>query len=235
LEARCELTKNEFKISLEKLLHTGKIINLSGKDSEREENTFLVSHNWLTSIFEKVESIFEAYYRKNPFRLGMKREELRTRLHLELRIFEAMLAYWLNHQVLEQSGELVFPAGHSIQFAEEQKRLIGELMKHFSTEPYSPPTVDECKQSLGNEAFQALLDLGELIQISKDVVFRPQEYRQLINTIEQILTEKGAVSLAEVRDHFHTSRRYALAILEHMDEKGMTIREGDVRRLKKRN
>jgi selenocysteine-specific elongation factor len=40
------------------------------------------------------------------------------------------------------------------------------------------------------------------------------------------------VSAAQVRDHFNTSRRYVLALLEHMDEVGITMREGDVRRLR---
>jgi hypothetical protein len=36
-----------------------------------------------------------------------------------------------------------------------------------------------------------------------------------------------------VRDHFNTSRRYVLALLEHLDATGVTVREGDARRLRK--
>jgi selenocysteine-specific elongation factor len=42
------------------------------------------------------------------------------------------------------------------------------------------------------------------------------------------------VTAAEVRDHFNTSRRYVLALLEHLDATGVTVRDGDVRRLKGR-
>jgi len=38
--------------------------------------------------------------------------------------------------------------------------------------------------------------------------------------------------VAEVRDRFHTSRKYALALLEHLDLTGVTVRIGDERRLK---
>jgi selenocysteine-specific elongation factor len=45
---------------------------------------------------------------------------------------------------------------------------------------------------------------------------------------------RGQVTLAEVRDLLGTSRRYAQAILEHMDSEGWTLRVGDARRLRKR-
>jgi selenocysteine-specific elongation factor len=38
--------------------------------------------------------------------------------------------------------------------------------------------------------------------------------------------------VAEFRDHFNSSRKYALAFLEHLDTSGVTVREGDFRRLK---
>jgi selenocysteine-specific elongation factor len=41
--------------------------------------------------------------------------------------------------------------------------------------------------------------------------------------------------VAQFRDRFNTSRRYALAFLEHLDSIGVTLREGDLRRLKNRS
>ncbi|MBU2611374.1 MAG: SelB C-terminal domain-containing protein, partial [Chloroflexi bacterium] len=38
---------------------------------------------------------------------------------------------------------------------------------------------------------------------------------------------------ADVRDLFDTSRRYALALMEYLDSVGVTVRDGDSRRLKK--
>jgi selenocysteine-specific elongation factor len=39
------------------------------------------------------------------------------------------------------------------------------------------------------------------------------------------------LTVAEFRDRFNTSRRYALAFLEYLDVIGVTLREGDNRRL----
>jgi selenocysteine-specific elongation factor len=51
--------------------------------------------------------------------------------------------------------------------------------------------------------------------------------------IRETLLQKDTITLAEVRDLLNTSRKYAQALLEHLDASGVTIREGDYRRLKK--
>jgi selenocysteine-specific elongation factor len=49
-----------------------------------------------------------------------------------------------------------------------------------------------------------------------------------------LLQQKEKITLAEVRDLLGTSRKYAQALLEHLDATGMTLRDGDYRRLRKR-
>jgi selenocysteine-specific elongation factor len=46
------------------------------------------------------------------------------------------------------------------------------------------------------------------------------------------LEGRGEITVAEVRDLFATSRKYALALMEHLDRAGTTYRQGDVRRLR---
>ena len=46
------------------------------------------------------------------------------------------------------------------------------------------------------------------------------------------IQSKGEVSAGDVRDHFNTSRKYAIALLEYMDATHITQRVGDVRTLR---
>jgi selenocysteine-specific elongation factor len=47
-----------------------------------------------------------------------------------------------------------------------------------------------------------------------------------------LIGDQGGITVAQARDYFKTSRRYVLALLEYMDAQGVTVRDGDVRRLK---
>ena len=54
----------------------------------------------------------------------------------------------------------------------------------------------------------------------------------MVEKVIQVTRQNGKVTLAGVRDLLNTSRRYTQALLEHMDATGVTVREGDYRRLK---
>jgi selenocysteine-specific elongation factor len=95
------------------------------------------------------------------------------------------------------------------------------------------PGIKECRSEVGDEVFNALLDSGELVPMSQDVVFRRQDYQELTGKVGTAIRQKGQISLAEARDMLGTSRKYVQALLEHMDSTGLTQRDGDVRRLRK--
>ena len=54
----------------------------------------------------------------------------------------------------------------------------------------------------------------------------------MVARVQAALANKGQITLAEVRDMFNTSRKYAQALLEHLDATGLTRRDGDFRKLK---
>ena len=66
------------------------------------------------------------------------------------------------------------------------------------------------------------------------MIFRKQDYDLVVAKIGHTIEENGKVSLAEVRDLFNTSRKYAQALLEHLDAIGITVRDGDFRKLRKK-
>ena len=105
-------------------------------------------------------------------------------------------------------------------------------MKKFALSPFSPPSIKECQAEVGDEVYGALIDQGQLIPVSGEVVFRRQDYDALLQAVREHLIRDNTLTVAQFRDRFDTSRRYALAFLEHLDTTGVTVREGDVRRSK---
>jgi selenocysteine-specific elongation factor len=77
------------------------------------------------------------------------------------------------------------------------------------------------------------VELGELMPVSQEVIFRKTDYDEMIGRIEATIKEKGQITLAEVRDMLNTTRKYVQALLEHLDAIGVTMRDGDVRKLRK--
>jgi selenocysteine-specific elongation factor len=76
---------------------------------------------------------------------------------------------------------------------------------------------------------QMLLSRGDLVAVSGDVLFESGAYGEMVEAVRAHLDTEGAITVAQARDMFGTSRKYALALLEYLDQIGVTKRVGDER------
>jgi selenocysteine-specific elongation factor len=74
-----------------------------------------------------------------------------------------------------------------------------------------------------------LIEQRRVVKVSDDVVFAASAYDEMVEKVTSHLKAHGKVTLAQVRDLFHTSRKYAQALLEYLDGKKITRRVGDER------
>ncbi|MBC8075931.1 MAG: SelB C-terminal domain-containing protein, partial [Chloroflexales bacterium] len=74
-----------------------------------------------------------------------------------------------------------------------------------------------------------LLEAGALVRVSDDVCFLPGAYADLVTWVRDTLARDGSVTVGQLRDHFGTSRKYGLALLEHLDQIKVTRRAGEGR------
>ena len=77
-----------------------------------------------------------------------------------------------------------------------------------------------------------IADQGLVVDTRSGVAFDPAVFDRMVATVREHAEANGSVSLAEVRDLFGTSRKYAQAFLEHLDATHVTRRVGDVRVLR---
>jgi selenocysteine-specific elongation factor len=83
----------------------------------------------------------------------------------------------------------------------------------------------------GENIVRHLVNTGRLVALSAEVLMdRPMYDRWLAETIK-VLEQGDTLTVAQVRDTFGSSRKYALAFMEYLDSEGITLRDGDVRRI----
>ena len=236
---RSHLDERVAQESVQKLLEAGTMIALEtqGNTAGVSANSLVTSLGGWNDLSSRAIQEVTSYHQNNPLRRGLPREELKSRLKLPsgptgARLFTLALRRLAIEGKLEETGPLVIQPGFKIHFNPQQQRQVDSLLKRFAAAPYAPPNVKECQAEIGEDLYAALVDLGDLVMVSADVVFRRMDYEKMIQQIRQLLTNRGTLTAAEARDHFNTSRRYVLAFLEHLDGIGVTQREGDIRRLK---
>jgi selenocysteine-specific elongation factor len=178
---------------------------------------------------EKLVENLSAYHQAYPLRPGMPRERLKSQVSLDSRDFDILMRWLANMGFLVESGAEVWLSQHAIRFSEAQQVKIDALKRDFAAQPYAPPSYKQSSEWVGEELLAALLALGDLVRVGEDVLFEPKVIEEMRQAVIAHVQQKGSITLADLRDQFATSRKYAVAVLEYFDQTGVTVRRGDAR------
>lgn len=218
------LSEEIARIALKECIASSTIIHL---DDPSSADPFLINSPQLVELKRTIEIFVSEYHSSFPLRKGIPKEELKSRMKMTTKSLNLILE---KSNLIDNGSWITHPA-HKVVFSSSEQTKIYQLLATMNLDPYTTPSVKDVKAALGDEVFNALVESGELTQLSADVVYRSETVQIMISEINKAMKEKEFTA-GEVRDLFGTSRKYALALLEYLDSKGITIRNGDQRRIK---
>ena len=231
--SRSRLEADPAAQALQISLDNGQLLQFENGDLTITSDLLVIPTPHWKSLRDHAVQIVQAYHKNFPLRRGTPREELKSRLKITPRVFNALIKKLAFDSILIDSGGTVSTPEHEIKFENSQQDKIKGLMQRFAQNPFSPPSVKESQVEVGEEVYAALVEMGQLTQLTSDVVFRSEDYEKLKAKVLAFIKENGQITVADARDLFGSSRKYMLALLEHLDTTGMTIRDGDYRKLRK--
>jgi selenocysteine-specific elongation factor len=181
-------------------------------------------------LVQKTERVLDNFHTAEPTRPGMPRETLRNRLRLDPDTFDVILTRLeLEDVIVLTDSGAIRSAKHTVRYTAAQQEAIRKLREAFEQAPHTPPTFAQAREIVGESLLSGLIEQGEYLRISTEVIFRPDVLREWITFARETLERGDPLTVAVLRDHFQTSRRYALDFLERLDALAITRRRGDDR------
>jgi selenocysteine-specific elongation factor len=230
------LVQDVAKEALQELLAQSRVLALGAVDVTTQqalaENRYLMSSSGWEELEKRIHVFLGDYHTRYPLRGGMPREELKSRLNLPTRVFNAVIDHALVHDTISEEEGIVKLPAHKVKFSPEQQRQVDELLARFARDPYSTPSVGDCEAAIGPELLNVLLEQERLVRVSENVLFLADTYKEMVERVVSHMEAEGSITVAQVRDMFQASRKYALALMEHLDERRITKRVGDERVLR---
>ena len=98
-------------------------------------------------------------------------------------MFNALLAHAAQSGAVIIAGSLARLASHTVRLDAGQQALVETLLAEFGRNPYNTPSYKDCLAQLGDELLAAVLDQGQLVAVSPDVLFRADDYSALVSGI----------------------------------------------------
>ena len=212
--------------ALENLLDRDAVTALgNGRVTDR---TVLYSGRGWGGVMSKSRAALESYHKQHPLRTGLPKEELRSRLGLGGQVFGKVIEKLVEDGALVEEGSAVRLPEHSRVLSAKQQAEVDRYLAALDAQPFSPPT----DLGISGELVAGLVDGGKVVRVNQDVVFSAGAYKEMRDRIVEETRSAGKINVGKVRDMFDTSRKYALALMEYLDQQRITRRVGDDRVLR---
>jgi selenocysteine-specific elongation factor len=229
LQKETHLSANDTVKVVDQMIQDGKAQIMRGEGGHLSGSTLIIHSDTWNLLLGKMSEVLRNFHEKNPLKRGMLKEEVRSRLIMDARFFQTIVTKMVSDGKLVEDAAYLHLPDFIIRYTPEQNADIRNLQTLFNKNPFSPPTIAECIGLVGEEVFNVLVDNEIFLRISQDVVFDPKNLKKLHQIVLKYFETHPTLSVAEFRDLVGTSRKYALAVLEYLDEKGVTVRNGESR------
>jgi selenocysteine-specific elongation factor len=139
-------------------------------------------------------------------------------------------------EVLIERGTVAL-RGHEPKLSQAERRLKAELVEAYRAGGFSPPDAAALKATAGAQAkalpelIALLVDEGEIVELGRDFQLAARWEVELRQRVTDKLADGASLTMSDLRDLLGTTRKYAVPIGEYLDRVGVTVRDGDLRRL----
>lgn len=179
------------------------------------------------------------FHKEHPLAEGANYSKVRSDLNIDELTFDLLLQDLMESGKVSRRGNILQLTSHKIIFADKDLKLSEEIEQVFLQSGFSTPDEKEMMNLLVSysrehiqDVFQALLLNGKIIKISSDIVLHSEVVKKALESIKEYLKNQNQITVSEFRQLVNTSRKYAVPFMEYCDAIGLTVREGDYRRLK---
>lgn len=192
------------------------------------------------SVRSAVVAGLAAAHRDSPELPGLQAERLRATVaeRPPATGFGGILEVLLRDGVIARDGPWFRLPGHRIALSDQDERIWREARRLIAAERFRPPRVRDLAVALKapeaavRTTLKRLVRMGRLVEVAPDQFFLRETVAEMAAVAADAAGADGLLTAAAFRDRLDNGRKVAILVLEFFDRAGVTVRTGDVRRVR---
>ena len=220
-----QLSEGEAATELDELVTSGNIF---------ETNPGYIHKKKYDEVLEKLKKLLAHYHKRYKLKVGIPKVEIISKFKLSQKEVLELIELFIKNNEVRLEGNLVAEKDFVVNYDKKQLAEKARIEKELLNGGFTPPTIKELtngvKASL--ELLDSLVD-NTIIRLDADLVLHRDVLTKAIEKVNEHFKNAEKMTLAEFRDITGSSRKYSMAILEHIDKLGITRRVENYRVLVK--
>lgn len=191
----------------------------------------------LSQTKEEMLNTILKFHKENPLIYGIEKLVLFKQIDVIGPIGNWILDTLKNNRKIKIQGNRISLYDFQPELTDKQEETLNKLENEFLKGGFSPPGYEKLmsKISIQEDELQELITLlsnrKKVLIIGKNTIFHRDIIDKGEKLIEEFLKKKGVATVSELKNILGTSRKWAIPLLNYYDQIGLTIRDGDLRRL----
>ena len=206
-----------------------------------KESRMFVHGDRLEQLKEEIAGSLGEYHVANPLKAGMPKEELKSKFpsDLDAKLFNLAANQMIREQRILQEADAVRLVDHSVSLGADQADVREKILKVYRETVLQPPYFRELSRtfnidtSQAKDVLQLLADEGLVVKAKEDLFFSAEAVNDLKSRLLAFLQAHGEITTPQFKEMTGITRKYLIPLLEYFDSKQVTIRVGDIRKLRK--
>jgi len=205
-----------------------------------KENQIYIHNNSLDKLIKEASVHLANYHQANPLKAGMPKEELKSKFPSikDPKLFNLLLNQMIKNKQIDQDENTIRLASHQVSLGVDQtqirKRILDAYLESGLTPPYFKKlaaTLDVNSQR-SKDVLMLLVDEGLIVKAKEDLYFYTEAVKNLQKKLVDFLAANGEITTPQFKDMTGVSRKYLIPLIEYFDAQNVTIRIGDIRKLR---
>ena len=207
-----------------------------------KDNQIYIHINSFERIRNEITGYIGNYHKTYPLKNGMPKEELKTKF-TEIRgtkFFNYVLSRMSRNNEIVTEQDSVRLAEHSVSLKVDQVDIKKRIMEIYKKGGLTPPyfrdvikTLDIADTQRVQDVLMLLVDEGLIVKTKDDLYFGKETVTELQNKLIDFLELNGEINTPRFKEMTGVSRKYLIPLIEYFDSVNLTIRIGDIRKLRR--
>jgi len=236
LRLMTDLTDKQLESSLQAMMSARTIIQV-----DKDTRSFVHKKSFEAFVREASEHL-RAYHQAFPLKSGMLKEELKSKFpaDTDVRLFNLVLNQMIRDGAIVQEEKTVRLTTHKVSLAGDEATLRKQMLKIYRDSGLQPPFfrdvagILKAEPGAAKDVLNLLIEEGLIIRTKDDLFFHAEAIADLKQRMLKFFETNADMTPAHFKDMAGgASRKFLIPLLEYFDSKNVTLRVGDVRKLRK--
>ena len=206
-----------------------------------KENRNYIHQKSFEQLKRETTGHLEKYHQANPLKAGMPKEELKSKYPSlsDPKIFNLILNQMIKGGEIVQEEKTVRLKEHTVSLATDQADIRDEILAIYLESGLQPPYFREICKNLNRDAAKTkdvlmlLVEKDRVVKTKDDLYFHNDAVTNLKNKLVKFLETNGEITTPQFKEMTGVSRKYVIPLIEYFDAGKVTLRVGDVRKLRR--